>query len=118
MGARLVGDRYGQAPLRSKDRGAPGLVLLFGTPFKLGVPLGVPLTLTEQGALPDTVWVIFPTNVQPGEAVLDWIVGPPNLERLTADERSELEKDICSVASRSLDVNLMTADLGSKHMVH
>lgn len=105
------GDRYGQAPLRSKDRVAPGLVLLFGTPFKLSVPL----TLTEPGALPDTVWVIFPTNVQPGEAVLDWIVGPPNIERLTSGERLELEKDVCSVASstRALDVNLMTADLDS-----
>jgi|CXWL01.1.fsa_nt_gi HEPN domain-containing protein len=101
--------RYGEAALRSKERPAAGFVLLFGTPFRLNIPL----TITVPGAQADIVELNFLTNIWPNEAVLSWLVGAPNIDRLDSNQRSALEHDISAVGSitRSLCTNLIMADL-------
>lgn len=102
-------DRYGRVPLESKERHAPALIMIYGTPFKLNIPL----TITQPGPFPDTIRLIFPTTIHPNENVHAWIAGPPNLDLLGSDQNLELMGELSSIASatRSMCVNLMMAEL-------
>lgn len=104
-------NRYGKARKGSAASAPAGLVLIFQTPFKVTIPLSY-TTVEKEG---ETAWVHFPDKVNADEQVLDWIVSPPNLDRLRPDERSSLEQAVARIAGdiRSLHIALTTADLGA-----
>lgn len=105
---RWYKERYGQALSDSQSDVVYGFVLIFDTPFELAIPLGV----REEDEPGETFWLCLPTSVMPGERVLDWIITPPNLERLVPSEHEALVRNIVRVAEhlRAIRVNLMTAD--------
>jgi len=104
-------DKYGAA-LKSSDPADVGLTVIFGTPFKVKIPL----TLTERGETPGTVWLCFPNEVLPGEQVVGWVQDPPNLSRLSTEDMSTLVDEIAWVvaAARTLHIQLMTAELAQE----
>lgn len=103
--AKWYDDRYAAA-MGQMENSAPGLISIFNTLFQITIPL----TLIEP-AKPHTVWVTFPKEVLSGEHVLEWLVNPPNLERMSTQELSRLTNNIVDVATatRSIRINVMTA---------
>ncbi|MGA9303994.1 MAG: hypothetical protein WBW31_01195 [Candidatus Sulfotelmatobacter sp.] len=99
-------ETYGAAFEREDEsRTATGIVLVRGLP----VELRVPLTRGKVETPGETAWLFFPIEVEEGENPLDWLVSPPAIEKLGANERPALVDQAVKVASalRSIRMNLM-----------
>ena len=107
-------NRYGETLKHYNPMSLNGVVMLFETPFQLSIPL----TLSEVEVPGESVWVCFPITIHPKEDVLSWLIKPPNLKNLSADECRLLEAMIREVAikTRSLHNDLMTADFSSNEV--
>lgn len=107
-------NRYAQAMTSNSNQGkkARGIVLIFATPFEVNFPLEV----FRPGTPGETFWMVFPNTVLPEEHVLDWLTHPPNLSSLSTQEIEDGKRQIIAVAeaTRSIRVNLMTADITDK----
>lgn len=101
--------RYGKVLTRSRQAHARGLVVYFGTPCLIRVPLVV----TEPGN-DGTAWVKFLKEVMPDEDPLGWIEDPPPLEDIPAKSKRALAASAANVATclRRINNDLNTADLG------
>jgi len=91
----------------NKDNHAPSVVLVYGTPFEVQIPLSV----DGEWKPPTERWFCWPNEVLEQENVLDWIMKPPNFKVMPAEELSAVKADLIGVANsiRSLRVNLLTA---------
>lgn len=98
-------EQYGAAFKADKSGFAIGVVLVREIPVEVQVPL-TRLRVETPG---ESSWVFFPVEVEKDEEPLEWLVSPPTLERLLADEKSKLGARTVTVASslRSLQMNLM-----------
>ena len=102
-------NRYGDAMKLDRDDSSLGVVLIYDTPFKMKIPLSIPGK--KESAIKR--WFCLPNEVLEKENVFDWIVKPPNLNKMSPEELSSLKTDLRTVANatRSIRVNLMTATL-------
>jgi hypothetical protein len=107
-------DRYGSALTKKHEEHEESLVVIFGMPFRVKVPL----TICKPDRQGETIWVMFPTSVKDDEELLGWIDAPPNLQNLSIEDVTKLKQDIREVATsiRSIRVNFMTADLESAQL--
>jgi hypothetical protein len=71
-----------------------GAVLIRGTPFALRVPT----TRVRPSDSDETIWFSMPDHIENDDVVTDWLVMPPNLERLSAEDQVTLKEDICEIA--------------------
>lgn len=99
--------RYGKTLLSSKEPNAPGIVLIYETPFELSIPLIVNRIAEQE----ETFWVVFPNEVLPEENVINFIVSPPNIDIMNTDEKSLILNKISAVVryTRSTHINIVTA---------
>lgn len=99
--------RYGEALKRSPAH-IVGACEFLGTIFELQIPR----TLSEVETENETAWLIFPNGVWDGESVSSWIVRPPNLHSLDADECQVFlqQVEIVGCQLRNTCVNLMETD--------
>ncbi|VAV84605.1 hypothetical protein MNBD_DELTA01-1815 [hydrothermal vent metagenome] len=101
--------RYAGAMNNTKDNFAPGVILIYGVPFELKIPLN-----TYQVEKPgETAWICFPHTVLPEENVCEWLISPPNLEDMKSKDITNVKKSIIKTAGaiRSIRINLLTASL-------
>ncbi len=99
-------DTYGSAFVQSSGEGfASGVVLVRHVPTEVRVPL----TRTTPGTPGETVWLHFPTSIEPDEMPTDWLVNPPNLAKIDLTESRKLEKRATAVATalRRIRMNTM-----------
>lgn len=99
--------RYGDAMKGISDNHAVSAVLIYGTPFRVQIPLSV----NGDWATPTSRWFCWPNEVLPEENVLDWVVNPPNFGQMSSEEVSRVRADLTTVANsiRAIRVNLGTA---------
>jgi hypothetical protein len=82
-------DQYGRAMHRVPPTGIRGAVLTRGTGFEVRVP-----TTRVRPAEPgQTIWLKFLDRVEDDEAIFDWLINPPNLDRLDPQSHKQLAKD-------------------------
>jgi len=74
--------RYGSAALEDTASSLLGIVLLFGSPAELRVPLSV----AEHDVPGETIWLSLPDNVLPQEDVRRWFVSQPRWGDLGQDD--------------------------------
>lgn len=100
--------RFGATVTESDEHVVSGVVMLFGTP----VELLVPLTFTEVEKPGETFWLSLPDRVLPQENVLDWLSAQPSSENLPQGELEELVARATTVANniRSIHRKLSDAD--------
>jgi hypothetical protein len=108
-------DRYGST---LDDCHAPivnGVVLFYGTPFRIRVPC----TVTRPGKPGETCWLRFPNGVLDNEDVTAWLVNPPNLAGIPADQLSVLRSSITEIASalRFLNADIIGATVGDRKLL-
>lgn len=105
--AEWYSQRYGDAMKGNSEKHALGVVLIYGTPFEVQIPLSV----TDRWESPTERWFCWPNEVLEQENVLDWIVNPPNFERMSMEELSSMKTCVIDVVNsiRTLRINLMTA---------
>lgn len=98
-------DRFRAAFDQTSQKGIGAAVLIRGTPFALRIPTSR-IRPAEPGK---TIWVSLPDHVEADDVVTDWLVKPPNLERLEALVSAQLETDIREIAGalRFIRTNLM-----------
>lgn len=87
-------ERYGEALDRTHTGTVAGVVPIFGTPFRLDVPVVV-----RSPGESNTIWIGFPAEVLNEEDVLAWVQTPPNLAKLDSKERRKLEKLVTEIAN-------------------
>jgi hypothetical protein len=104
--------RYGAALRRHLNDLAPGLVMIFGAPFRLQLPLS--FWTDRKGK---TGRLHLPKDVCAGEDPFTWIEASPNVGDLTEQERDALRADVYEVVkhTRSINVDLLTASKGGDH---
>lgn len=105
--AEWYSQRYGDAMKADTKWSALGLILIYGTPFRIEIPLSVAGKVES----PTKRWFCLPNEVLEEENVFDWVVNPPNFKKMSAAELSWVETDLRVIANsiRSLKINLMTA---------
>jgi hypothetical protein len=106
---RWYDNRYGNALQQKSVSTVSAVILAFGTPFRVDVPLVV-----NEPHLPDgTFWVGFPSAVSTDEDHMSWIINPPNFDSSNANEHGLVSSMLIEAAThlRATHVNLMTADL-------
>lgn len=98
-------EQYGAAFKRDESGIAIGTAFVRDLPIELRVPL----TRMRVETPNETSWLCFPIEVETDENPLDWLVSPPNLERLESNEKSDLIAQATAVATelRALQLNLM-----------
>ena len=101
--------RYGEALNKPTSQSATGVISLYGTPFKVVVPLSVRGAIEEPGK---SAWFTIPNSVLDEEDVVEWLSSPPNLDSLDSAVIEKIYSDLTHVGAslRSIHVNLMTAD--------
>lgn len=99
-------DNYGEAFAKDDSAKATGVVLIRGSAFEVSVPL-VRHRVEVEG---ETMWVLFPSEVDADEKPLDWLKSPPDLNRLDTLNHKKLLKDVTFVGNglRTLRIKLMT----------
>ncbi len=107
-------ERYGNALKAAGARGEDTLVVIYGLPFRVMIPLRI----TESDEAGEPFWLIFPNSVFANEDVLGWLVTPPNLEQLSPEEMNDVREQIVRSATliRSIHVDLLTAELAAGPM--
>lgn len=100
--------RYGERSLRGLERNGLGAVMIFGTPFRVEVPL----TLLEAVEPGDRSWVCFPTTIHQGERPLTWVVDPPDYSCMPPHDVAAIEAKVSEVAvtTRLIAADLLTAE--------
>jgi len=98
-------DHYGPAFDRDRSAIASGVVLVRDIP----VEIRVLLTRSRVETPGETAWLLFPVEVAGDENPFTWLVDPPKLDKLLADERSKLTKQTTDIgtALRAIRINLM-----------
>jgi hypothetical protein len=107
-------DRYGDAMKLKRHNSSLGVVMIFDTPLKISIPLSV----AGKKESATKRWFCLPHEVLENENVFAWIEGTPNLLKMKAEERFTVENYLRAIATanRSINVNLMSADLKEKHL--
>jgi len=102
-------ERYGDRLRERPQQAATGMVVLFGTLFKVEVPL----VTDEPADDPSQKWILFPDSVQANEDPLHWLTAAPNLENIPSADLATLERDVRWVADtvRTLKRDFSTATL-------
>jgi HEPN domain-containing protein len=103
--------RYGAAFEKSPPRTGSGLVLIWGTPFGLKVPV----TVVRPGTPGRTVWVSFPDSVLDTEDPASWVVSPPNLGAMSDSDLEKFTAECKEISSllRSIMAKLMGIQLSN-----
>lgn len=83
-------DRYGSQAFVPDRAPYSGLAILHGTPVKLGIPK----TISKVEIEGETSWLIFPDSIHESESTLSFFQSKPNLQSLTPEERTTLERQI------------------------
>lgn len=101
--------RYGSKAKELYEASSIGLLLIHHTPYQLKIPLTT-IEIEEPGK---SAWVGTPGSVGPDEQVLRWVVDPPSLSKISADELESLKAEIRRLGGlhRSIWINLSTASL-------
>jgi len=107
-------DRYGEALSEHTEQSAIGVVSVYGTPFKISVPLIVKGPVEKQNK---TAWFTIPKTIMEKEDVIEWFHSPPNMNSLDSTIIETLYADLSHVGSslRSINVNLRTANIESEN---
>ena len=107
--------RYGEALNEPTSQSAIGVVSIYGTPFKVVVPLSVRGAIEEPGK---SAWFTIPNSVLEEEDVIEWLPNPPNTDSLDSPVIEKIYFDLSHVGSslRSIYVNLMTAEKESENI--
>lgn len=100
--------KYGPA---MKGRETPrfrSITVIYQTPFELVIPK----TMTRPDKPGESVWLVFPVDIQPEEQVLEYIIDPPNLETMSLREKHRTEYAIGRIARtvRQIHHNLQSAE--------
>ena len=103
-------EKYGESHLKGTSDDGVAMLALFETPFELRFPL----TLTWPARSKGLTALHFPRKVLRREDSLNFLVSPPNLERLSPEERKSLRRRVSRVVgqARALLVDTMFADVG------
>lgn len=74
--------------------------------------LQIPRTLSKVEKEDETAWLIFPNGLFDGELASEWIVRPPNLALLDAEDRQSLLQEVEVIGSqlRSISIHLMESE--------
>jgi len=96
---------YGDA-LESEKNNFVGVVLIRSLPYELKIPH----TRHEIETEGERIWVVFPSGVDDAETPFDWLVNPPNIDRLSDEATTDLRAQISYVTSalRQISANLGT----------
>lgn len=102
-------ERYGDRLRERSQSVATGMVMLFGTLFKVEVPL----VTDEPADDPSQKWILFPDSVQANEDPLNWLTAAPNMENIPSADLERLKRDVRWVAdtARALTRDFSTAIL-------
>lgn len=95
-------ERYGENSDERPDRMVRGFVLAYSTPYAVRIPT----TAVRQGTPGKTIWVTWLGTVSPDDEIQSWLVAPPNLDRMPADELGRVRSSIRRVASALRFLNL------------
>ena len=100
-------DTYGKA-WSSGVEGITGAILIRKIPTEFRVP-NIKSKVEVEG---ETSWMMYPSKIDDDETPEDWLVTPPNLDRLTQDETDTLKADMLKVASclRQISVFVNTCE--------
>lgn len=85
---------YGDS-FKDSSNYARGVVLVRNLPIEIQIPY----TRTEIEKEGETIWVVFPYDLDAVESPTEWLVKPPSLERLPNTAQHELEENIRKVVS-------------------
>jgi hypothetical protein len=101
-------DRCGEGFAEPSASVVSGLVLIWGNPFAIEVPTHI-IRPAQHGL---TAFLSFPESVTDSENSTDWLVSPPNLDQMPAQERKKVSSECRRVASllRSIKVKLLGID--------
>jgi hypothetical protein len=95
-------DQYGAAFETDDENILSGVVLVRNVPVLIRVP-----ATTRRVEKPGrTAWFTFRINVGGEEEPLSWLVAPPNVARLTDDERAGITTAVCEVATTLRMINV------------
>lgn len=106
-------DRYADALTVTDDyKYALGLILIYGTPFQLNIPLSI----AQDWVGVDKRWFCLPNEILEDENVLEWIEKKPDFDRMSKKDLEGLKASICKIATcrRLINVDLMMASLNKK----
>lgn len=99
-------EKYGSA-LKRPEAVLVGACEIEGSSFQLHVPIIV----RRAGEPGQTVWLVFPVDLQPEENVATWFVSPPNFDVFEASIRTSALENASAVGGllRRIHSDLMTA---------
>lgn len=89
-------NRYGEAFARISQKTIKGIVLIWGACFLMDIPINY----TKPGKTEKTFWVHFPVSVHDHEDSMDWLLLPPNLDRLSSGEVSDIRIKCDTIAAK------------------
>jgi len=104
--------RYPGAFDRS-PRTARGVVLIWGTPFLIEVPLLV----TSPGTPGKTVWLSFPDSVRDDEDAMNWVSSSPDLSQIEPEEQTQIRALVSEVASSLRRISVAVMGIGQSDAV-
>ena len=96
------------------DKNAIGVVVMYGVPFEVQVPL----FFDEPEDHGKKLWVVFPKEVLPHDDVMSWVTNAPNLKTLSHESIEIWENKVKNLGNRlrAIHNNIGMADLGNGHL--